>query len=149
MVGKPEPNFAGHHCQLHHAAVQGFGEVIPAKITKVTDVTIQFAGKAKELPLSISGNINRVTGDVEATETAYESTSLSKITATGEYVHRANPKYSAQMFRLYDINDNKEYGSFYQRSDSNIPMDCQVLGQAMFFGRGMELLISPYMEDAQ
>ena len=63
---------------------------------------------------------------------------------------RANPKYTAQMFRLYDINDNKEYGSFYKStSDANAPTDCNVLGKACVSEAEWDALIAPYMGDGQ
>jgi hypothetical protein len=65
------------------------------------------------------------------------------------YATNANPKYIAQMYRLWDINDNKQYGSFYQRSDANKPMDCEVLGKGCSSEAEWESLIAPYMEDGQ
>jgi hypothetical protein len=48
------------------------------------------------------------------------------------------------MFRLYDINDNKEYGSFYQRFDANMPTDCSVLGKVCRSEAEWDALIAPY-----
>jgi hypothetical protein len=61
--------------------------------------------------------------------------------------YRANPKYSAQMFRLYDLNDNKEYGSYYKRSDKTVPTTCVVLDAQCRSEAEWEALISRYMED--
>jgi len=56
--------------------VQGFGDPglidIPAKITAANDVTVAFAGSAHpqippDLEMTISGTLDRVTGDVYAT----------------------------------------------------------------------------------
>ena len=63
------------------------------------------------------------------------------------FATRANPKYTAQMFRLFDLNENKEYGSFYQRSDSDTPMECTVLGKLCHSQGEWEALINRYMED--
>jgi len=69
---------------------------------------------------------------------------MTEIVAT-----RANPKYTAQMFRLFDLNENKEYGSFYQRSDSGVPTDCTVLGTICHSQGEWDALISRYMEDKE
>jgi hypothetical protein len=62
---------------------------------------------------------------------------------------KAKPKYTAQMFRLYDINEAKEYGSFYKRSDSSRPMECNVRGKLCSSEAEWDSLIAPYMEDGQ
>jgi hypothetical protein len=69
---------------------------------------------------------------------------MSSIIAT-----KANPVYTAQMFRLFDINDNNEYGNFYKRSDANVPQECNVFGKSCSSEAEWNALIAPYMEDAQ
>jgi hypothetical protein len=61
--------------------------------------------------------------------------------------YRAKTPYSATMYRLYDIDENKEYGSFYKRSDATSPTDCRILDKSCASEAGWELLIKPFMED--
>jgi hypothetical protein len=61
--------------------------------------------------------------------------------------YRAKTPYSATMYRLYDIDENKEYGSFYKRSDATSPADCQILGKLCASEAEWELLIKRFMED--
>jgi hypothetical protein len=63
--------------------------------------------------------------------------------------YRAKPQYSATMYRLYDINDNKEYGSFYRRSDANSLGECNVIDKSCSSEAEWELLIKRFMEDDQ
>jgi hypothetical protein len=61
--------------------------------------------------------------------------------------YRAKTPYPATMYRLYDIDGNREYGSFYKRSDAPSPVDCQILGKSCASEAGWELLIKRFMED--
>ena len=69
---------------------------------------------------------------------------LTSITAT-----RASPQHNAKMFRLFDINENKEYGSFYKRSDAGLPQDCNVLGKICRTEEEWNALIAPFMDEGQ
>src|SRR4029079_7144083 len=61
--GKPEPTSMGIIVNLTTGAVHGFG--LPANITNVDEVTILFGGSRPYA--NVSGSIDRVTGDAEAT----------------------------------------------------------------------------------
>src|SRR5262249_40347825 len=64
------------------------------------------------------------------------------------FATRANPQYTAQMYTLFDLNENREYGNFYQRSGS-IPTECNVLGTICRSQAEWGALISRYMEDKE
>ena len=72
----PEPISMGLIVNFATRAVQGFGTPgvldVPVKITGINDVTIAFGGSGRPLnsDWTISGSIDRVTGEVEASETS-------------------------------------------------------------------------------
>ena len=53
------------------------------------------------------------------------------------------------MYRLFDINENREYGSFYKELDAHGPTDCVVLDKSCGSEAEWELLIKRFMEDDQ
>ena len=71
---KPEPVSMGIIVNFTNRTVQGFGSPglidYPVKITAWNDVTVAFSGSHvfANQQLSIMGSIDRVTGDVEATD---------------------------------------------------------------------------------
>jgi hypothetical protein len=70
-------------------AVQGFGAPglldVPVKITGVKEVIIAFGGSGRPLgsDWTISGSIDRVTGEVEATETSADPKTGKTFSSTG------------------------------------------------------------------
>jgi hypothetical protein len=51
------------------------------------------------------------------------------------------------LMRLFDINENKEYGSFYSMDQTAGPTDCQVRGTRCRSEKEWRDLIKPFMED--
>ena len=70
-------------------AVQGFGTPglldVPVKITGINEVTIAFSGSSRPLgsDWTISGSIDRVTGEVEASETSADPKTGKTFLSTG------------------------------------------------------------------
>lgn len=48
---------------------------------------------------------------------------------------------------LWDINENKPYGSFYKFSNKSTPSICDVLGRLCKSESEWDLLVKPYMEE--
>ena len=65
------------------------------------------------------------------------------------YGFHNTPIYSDKMYRLYDVNENSQYGVFYRRSDMTAPMACQVGDKICWSEDEWETLISFYMGDRQ
>jgi hypothetical protein len=51
------------------------------------------------------------------------------------------------MKNLWDVNENKEYGSFIRWRKSSTPNDCRVLDKSCGSENEWDLLVKPYMED--
>jgi hypothetical protein len=68
-----KPASMGIIINFTNRTVQGFGPLYPVKVTYWDDINVAFAGSLDiQTPvpvMSITGRIDRVTGDVEATET--------------------------------------------------------------------------------
>lgn len=67
---------------------------------------------------------------------------------TSIMAYRANPPYTATMYSLFDLNDHKDYGSFYEKAHAKAPMQCVVNGKSCNSEAEWELLIAPYMGEA-
>ena len=52
-----------------------------------------------------------------------------------------------EMQALYDLNENKELGSYFKFSDSATPMQCQVGSSTCRSKEEWEVLIRPYLEE--
>jgi hypothetical protein len=94
---KSEPISMGIIVNFTNRTVQGFGHPglmdYPVKITAWNDVTVAFGGSAefaKSSRNSISGSIDRVTGDVEATELATDL-KRGKTIASTNYALKCRP----------------------------------------------------------
>ena len=48
---------------------------------------------------------------------------------------------------LYDINENREYGSFLKHESDSLPFDCKVSGKMCRSEQEWESLVSPYMDE--
>lgn len=51
------------------------------------------------------------------------------------------------MESLFDINENKEYGTYFKGDEDNQPSACKVEGKVCDSRKGWETLIKPYMEE--
>jgi hypothetical protein len=94
---KPEPISMGIIVNFTNRTVQGFGHPgfwdYPVKITAWNEVTVVFGGStefAGGSSIGISGSIDRVTGDVAATELA-TSIKTGKIIASTNYALKCRP----------------------------------------------------------
>lgn len=63
------------------------------------------------------------------------------------YKNKQEKKSSSTLITLYDVNENKDYGSFFMRDDDAQPFVCSVLEQACHSKAEWDALIKPYMED--
>jgi hypothetical protein len=48
---------------------------------------------------------------------------------------------------LFDVNENKEYGTFFKRSEDNAPFQCKVLQNVCHSESEWQELLKPYMEE--
>src|SRR5262245_20006576 len=97
---KTEPISMGILVNFTNSTVQGFGkpdpnEDFPIKITGMNEPTISFQGKRPDNPKGatdrrIEGNIDRVTGDVNATDTLM-NLKTSKIAYSTRYALKCRP----------------------------------------------------------
>src|SRR5262245_10367211 len=94
---KPEPISMGIIVNFTNRTVQGFGIPgfmdYPVKITAWNDVTVVFSGSSDVLKVStssITGSIDRVTGDVEATSMVTDTKTHKIVTSTG-YALKCRP----------------------------------------------------------
>jgi hypothetical protein len=93
---KPEPVSMGIIVNFATRTVQGFGTPdwldYPVKITGVNDVTVAFGGSRDigQISMSIRGTIDRVTGDVGATETSI-NTKTHDYTSVTNYALKCRP----------------------------------------------------------
>lgn len=85
-----EPISMGLIVNFTTGTVQGFGTPglldVPVKITGINDVTVAFGGSGRVFgsgDWSIIGSIDRVTGDVEATQTSTDAKTGKMISSTG------------------------------------------------------------------
>jgi|EndMetStandDraft_8_1072994.scaffolds.fasta_scaffold16872_5 hypothetical protein len=98
---KPEPISIGIIVNFTNSTVQGFGnpdpnEDFPIKITGMNEATISFQGKRPDNSKAatdrrIEGTIDRVTGDVNATDTL-TNLKTSKIAYSTRYALKCRPK---------------------------------------------------------
>jgi hypothetical protein len=93
---KPDPISMGLIVDFTARTVQGFGTPglldVPVKITGINEVTVAFSGSDRVLgsDWSILGSIDRVTGDVEATQVSTDA-KTGKIFASTGYSLKCRP----------------------------------------------------------
>jgi hypothetical protein len=94
---KPQPISMGIILNFTAGTVQGFSLPgmfdVPVRITAANDVTVTFEGSAVHLQISqttISGSLDRVTGDVYATS-MMTNTQTQKIVSTTNYELQCQP----------------------------------------------------------
>jgi hypothetical protein len=86
---KPDPISMGLIVSFTAGTVQGFGDPglldVPIKITGINEVTVSFRGSARVLDSdwSMSGSIDRVTGDVDASQISTDPKTGKMITSSG------------------------------------------------------------------
>jgi hypothetical protein len=82
---KPDPISMSVIINFTARIVQGFGYLdFPVKITAANDLTVAFGGSQQILTLvsSITGSLDRVTGDMEATSTLFDQETNKVISYT-------------------------------------------------------------------
>lgn len=94
---KPEPYSMGLMLRFSDGAVQGFtlpGQFdVPVKITAANDAVIAFGGVATTIAptqTTISGSLDRITGDLSATEILF-NTQSQKAYSTTQYELKCRP----------------------------------------------------------
>lgn len=60
--------------------------------------------------------------------------------------YKTQPRYTTTLMTLFDINENKEYGTFFKRSDDGGPAQCNVQQKACHSESEWQELLTPYME---
>ena len=78
------------------------------------------------------------------------STKLNKcfvLLTTTDMPYKDKQKALSILMVLYDINENREYGSFFKRDGDNLPFDCKVAGRVCRSQQEWEALVSPYMDE--
>jgi hypothetical protein len=86
---KPEPYSMGMTVNLTAHTVQGFGSNYPYKITDINAGTIIFRHSGEQT--AIVGQIDRVTGDLEATITDYLDVQKREISTESRYEMKCRP----------------------------------------------------------
>jgi hypothetical protein len=87
--GQPDPVSMGLIVSFNAGTVQGFGDPglidVPIKITGINEVTVSFGGSARvaNSDWNMSGSIDRVTGEVEATQNLTDATTGKSYSRTG------------------------------------------------------------------
>jgi hypothetical protein len=61
--------------------------------------------------------------------------------------YKKQPQYTTKLMTLFDLNDNKEYGTFFKRSDSSVPTHCNVQQKICHSESEWQELLKPYMEE--
>ena len=84
---KAEPFSMGMIVNFRARSIAGFtypsADAFPVKITAFNDVTIAFSGSNKHGSWIISGSLDRVTGDLEATSVVVNETTHNIVSGTG------------------------------------------------------------------
>jgi hypothetical protein len=66
---------------------------------------------------------------------------------TNSMNYKKQPQYMTTLITLLDLNENKEYGTFFRRSDSREPTHCNVQQKICHSQSEWEELLKPYMEE--
>ena len=66
---------------------------------------------------------------------------------TTDMPYKDKQKSTSTLILLYDINENREYGSFFKRDSDSAPFDCKVAGRICRSQQEWESLVGPYMDD--
>jgi hypothetical protein len=69
------------------------------------------------------------------------------ITSTEFIRNMENKIESIRVKTLFDLNENKEYGSLIQFENNNKPINCRILEKYCNSEKEWNLLVKPYMED--
>jgi hypothetical protein len=60
---------------------------------------------------------------------------------------KQKPAYTMTLTTLFDINDNREYGSFFKRSDNNIPVQCNIQQKVCHSEGEWRDMLTPYVDE--
>lgn len=69
------------------------------------------------------------------------------ITSTEFIRNMENKIESIRIKTLFDLNENREYGSFIQFENNNKPINCRILEKYCNSEKEWDLLVKPHMED--
>jgi hypothetical protein len=61
--------------------------------------------------------------------------------------YKKKPQYTTTLITLFDLNENKEYGTFFRRSDSSGPAHCNVRQNICHSQSEWEEFLKPYIEE--
>ena len=61
--------------------------------------------------------------------------------------YKKQPQYTTILMTLFDLNENKEYGAFFKRSDRDGPAQCNVQQKICHSESEWQELLKPYMEE--
>jgi hypothetical protein len=60
--------------------------------------------------------------------------------------YKKQPSHTTTRRTVFDLNENKEYGIFFKRSDQSAPTQCTVQQKVCHSEREWQELLNPYME---
>ena len=66
---------------------------------------------------------------------------------TTDLPYKDKQKSPSTLMLLYDINENREYGSFFKRQSNALPFDCKVAGKTCRSEQEWDSLIRPCMDE--
>ena len=69
------------------------------------------------------------------------------ITSTQFIRNTENKIENIRIKTLFDLNENREYGSFMQFENNNKPINCRILETYCNLEKEWDLLVKPYMEE--
>jgi len=61
--------------------------------------------------------------------------------------YKEHPQYTTTLMTLLDLNENKEYGTFFERSDRSAPLHCNVQEKICHSEREWRELLRHYMDE--
>jgi hypothetical protein len=68
------------------------------------------------------------------------------LTTTTGVNYKKQPQYTTTLMTLFDLNENKEYGTFFKRSDMGVPVQCNVQQKICHSQSEWEEFLKPYMD---
>jgi hypothetical protein len=65
------------------------------------------------------------------------------------YNYKHEPRTSTKIISLFDLNENREFGTFIKSDNEKAPFLCVVAEKKCHSGTEWDALIKPYMEDTE
>jgi hypothetical protein len=104
-------------------------------------------GRLKSLSVNITPVSNTENGQIVVNYENHYSAHLNKCFFLEISVIYERKGGSSKMMRLFDLNENKEYGVFVSGPTESTPLECVVRGQVCRSESEWRQLLKPFMED--